>query len=276
MIITLNQQRLRHSFIILYFLFAALVVWRTVLFVLPATPDDTMNLSVLLWGSGYQIIALYGAFIGFVISRAWGGRNSLLGRTVLAFSFGLLMQSWGQTFASYYVIKLGDVPYPSLADIGFFGSIFFYIYGAWGLAKMSGIRPFVKSWKTLMAWLLTIISIGIAYYIFLAEATMDISHPIQSFLNFGYPLGQAIYIAIVLTTLLLLRSVTGGVMKAPIVIFLVALVVQYLSDFIFLYQAIRDLYIPGGVIDILYLTAYFLMSLAILKLGRVFQELKNT
>src|SRR3990167_711806 len=100
--------------------------------------SSTENLRQL-WAAIYQVMALYGAGIGILISNYWGGRKSTFGKSILFFSLGLLLQSFGQSSYSYYIFfEKIEVPYPSVGDIGFFGSVLAYIAGIIYLARVSG------------------------------------------------------------------------------------------------------------------------------------------
>jgi len=56
------------------------------------------------------------------------------------------------------------------------------------------------------------------------------------FLDFGYPLGQAVYVSLALVVLLSLGKFLGGVMKRPVLLLLLAFILQYAADFNFLYS----------------------------------------
>jgi hypothetical protein len=99
--------------------------------------------------------------------------------------------------------------------------------------------------------------------------------PLVVFLDFGYPLGQAIYISLAVLTYLLSRSVLGGIMKMRILFILFALVIQYMSDYTFLYQASRGVWHAGGINDFLYITAYFIMALSLLQFESVYRTIKE-
>ena len=100
------------------------------------------------WGSLYQIMAVFGGVIGLAVSHKWGGNKSLLGKAIMFFSIGLLLQSFGQTVDSYYnFFKNATIPYPSLGDLGFMGSVVAYIAGAAYLMKATGFGFSIKSLK---------------------------------------------------------------------------------------------------------------------------------
>ncbi len=263
---------------ILSFLFVLFAAWRIALFILPIfLPEVAMDGWSFAWGASYQLVALFGAITGFLVARAWGGWSSVFGRVILAFSFGLLFQSIGQAIASYYVYTTGEVPYPGLDDIGFFGSVLFYIYGVFMLARVSGAKLSLTSvGKKVQAFILPVGMLVLSYCIFLKDYGFGDSNKVKILLDFGYPLGQALYIAIAIFVYLLSSKILGGRMRRPILFIIVALIVQYVSDFTFLYQVTNELYIPEGINDFMYFISYFFMALSLIQLGIVFDKIKNS
>ena len=63
-------------------------------------------------------------------------------------------------------------------------------------------------------------------------------------------------------------------MRLPILLFLGALVLQYLSDFSFLYQASAGTWYAGGWNDFLYLISYLAMTVALLFVGHTLEKIK--
>ncbi len=251
---------------IILFIFLCLAVWWGALQFIGS--EETSEFRNLVWAALYQIIALLGGVWGLAISRSWGGAKSVMGRAIISFAIGLLLQVFGQTVFSYYNLLLTvDIPYPSIADIGFFGSIPFYIYGIILLSKASGVAVSLKSFVNQMqAILIPVGMLLLSYYFFLREYEFEGVNPLQVFLDFGYPLGQAIYVSIAILTYLLSRKVLGGVMKNKVLFLLAALVVQYLADYNFLYQAINETWSNGGYGDFIYMVAYFLMAVGLIQL----------
>jgi len=256
-------------------LFVIVVVWWALL--LPFEPE-VFSAEKYIWGSVYQVLALWGAICGFIISWRWGGIRSVLGRSLFAFSVGLLLQVFGQSTYSYYNL-VADIqaPYPSLGDVGFFGSVIAYIYGITLLAKASGAKVSLRSYgNQVLAFVIPAVVLALSYIAFLREYEFDWAEPIRVFLDFGYPLGQAIYVSLALLTLLLTRRTLGGVMKAPILFIVVVLLVQYISDYNFLYQAFQESWFVGGYGDMLYATSYFLMGIGLIYIGRAFEKVTRS
>ena len=232
--------------------------------------------NALVWGTLYQIVAFWGAVCGLYMSRQWGGVKSLIGKVTLLFSIGLLAQCFGQSVSSYYFFTGGQVAYPSIADIGFFGSVLLYIWGVLLLAKTAGVTLSFKSMKAkVFAVIFPMILLIGSYFIFLKGYTVDWNAPVKTFLDFGYPLGQAFYLSVAILTASLSQGVLGGIMKKPLMLFVVALLLQYFSDFTFLYQSNAGTYVAGGMVDFMYFVAYFVMALSLIQFGVIFDKVSS-
>jgi len=253
---------------VLLFLFFSL--WWLIL-MLFAQPDSILN---QVFAAFYGSIALIGGIWGMTVSKKWGGYKSVMGRSIFMFSLGLLAQEFGQLTYSYYIYFSGiDVPYPSVGDIGYFGSILCYIYGVFLLGKATGSRVSLRSLSGRMQSLLLPLAILLASYLaFLSGYEFDWSAPLTVFLDFGYPFGQAIYVSIALLVYILSRKVLGGIMRQPTLILLFALLIQYFSDYTFLYQANRGTWYAGGVNDYMYTVSYFLMTYGLIRLAEAYNK----
>ena len=253
------QKEFRYRIAIFVFLFYT--AWWVILFV-AQTSDPTFS---ELFSDTYGITALIGCFIGLGVSARWGGLKSKMGRAVGAFALGLAAQAFGQFIYTFYFLTQGiEAAYPSLGDVGYFGSIPLYIYGVMLLASASGIRFSLKKMhNALFAIVIPLVLLAASYYSFLQGYEFDFEEPIRVFLDFAYPLGQAIYISLALVTLVVSRKILGGVMRRKIFFILIALVLQYSADYLFLYQQIQETWVAGGVSDYLYLVSYFVMTMAL-------------
>jgi hypothetical protein len=232
----------------------------------------------LYWGASYQVIAWYGAIIGFFVARRWGGFRSYVGAAVSAFALGLLFQSFGQTAYTWYIHILHiPIPYPSVGDIGYFGSIPCYVYGAFMLAKASGAKISIRTYASkIYAFIIPALLLGFSYYMFLMGYEADPTQPLKTFLDFGYPLGQAVYVSMAVLAYLLSRKFLGGIMRLPVLFFIIALIAQYFSDSTFLYQAMNGAYYPANINDLMYFISYLFMTISIAYIGEVFNWVKKT
>lgn len=247
-----------------FFLFLVMLIWWVGLHALNAS-----DFAKMIWGASYQAVAIWGAIWGLIIAKTWGGVRSVMGRAILAFSVGLLLQDFGQTAFFYYnMFGNVDIPYPSIADLGYFGSIPFYIYGAVMLAQASGAKMSLKSLAgQLIALVVPLAMLAASYLLFLKNYTFDWSEPMRVLLDFGYPFGQAIYVSFAILAFLLTQKTLGGIMKHRVLFILLALVVQYIADGNFLFQAATETWTASGYGDLLYLLAYLFMAIGLLKLN---------
>jgi hypothetical protein len=271
---TIKENLTKKIFFIPFLLLIVFTIWR---FYLMFYGFGNRSYDIQIWAASYQLMAWFGVICGFYLAGLWGGWKSLVGRASLAFAFGLLAQSFGQSVFSYFFYKGINTPYPSIADVGFFGSIPFYIYGAFLLVKFYNTKKSLNSLKNFA--LIFIIPIGmllISYFIFLNGYQFDWSQPLKIILDFGYPLGQSAYVSLAILAFLLSLSSLGGIMKKPTLLFIFSLVAQYVADYTFLYKSNNGTFVGGGIVDYLYLIAYFLMAVSLIQLGLIFYRIKNS
>lgn len=232
----------------------------------------------LVFGAVYgTVFTFVGAVLGYKYSKKWGGWSSTVGRSMIILSLGLVAQLFGQLVFSYYnIVRHVDVPYPSLADVGYFGSIPLYVYGMWLLAKASGVRLRLSNVShNVQIVLVPLLLLVASYVLFLRTYEFDWAQPLLVFLDFGYPLGQAVYVSVALLTYSLSRSMLGGVLRENILLFIYAFLAQYVADFNFLYQNIHGTWENGGYGDFLYLLSYFIMTMALVKFGKAVDRIEE-
>lgn len=235
------------------------------------------GLAVQWFGTTYGLMALIGSIIGLLGVKKWGGFKTVLGKALTFFSLGLLAQEVGQLTYAYYIYGAKiQIPYPSWGDMAYFGSVLLYICAAFFLTKAVGAQYLLKSTNyKFIAVIVPGILLAVSYAVFLYRHEYDFSHPLTVFLDFGYPIGQAVYISIAITAYLLSRKMLGGVMKSGIVLIILALFIQYIADFTFVYQSSRGTYLAGKFDDFLYLLAYFALASAMVKFHTIHHSLKT-
>lgn len=239
---------------------------------------SAQGLSVQWFESGtYGGVALIGAIIGFIVFRKWGGLKSIIGKSLLFFSLGLLAQEMGQLIYTYYVyVDKIQIPYPSWGDVAYFGSVLLYITAVIYLARAAGVGLSLKNIKyKVIAVLLPIILLVVSFSILLHNHHYDTSKPLTVFLDAGYPIGEALYISIAIVAYLLSRKLLGGVLKPGILLVLFALCVQYSADFSYIYLTNRNTYTPGDYNDLLYLISYYFMTIAMLNFYVIYKKIKT-
>ncbi len=249
---------------LVFVLWLAYTLWW--LFINFIIPDNSVQGE--LWGGTHGLAALLGATIGLINARAWGGMKSLVGKAMIVFSFGLLCQLFGQIIFAYYV-SFGHVelPYPSLADFGYFGTIPFYIYGAYLLAKWSGATK-LFCWREqgvflvgLVLSVLLIISAPMFYYGYIIHR-LSLLGVLFSYL---YILSNTIFVFLsVAPYFSLCRTVRWSIYR-PVLFFSVALIFQYIADYVFFIQVNYLPVIPGSIIDYFYFFAYCLMAIGLIR-----------
>lgn len=259
--------------IAVYFFFTILSLWWFFIYSRGLKEGIENNAFTLI----YPFVSLFGGIVGFFVSKNWGGVKSDIGKAISLLSLGLLAQFFGQASFAYFIyIKGIEVPYPSVADIGFLGSAIFYIIGASFLLKSSGIKFSLKSLKgKIITLIIPLVIITFSYFFFLKGYEFDWSSPLKIFLDFGYPLCDATYLFIILLTFLLCKNFLGGNIRKLVLFLSIALTFQYIADSTFLYQASNGTWYVGGINDYLYFSSYFLMTLALIYSGKVFQEIKS-
>lgn len=215
----------------------------------------------------YGLIGLSGGLYGIKLSLTkWGGWKSVIGKGIILLPLGLIGQWFGlQVWTYYNVVVKVEVPYPSLADLGYFALIPAYTLGAWMFAHASGAKFSLrtKSGK-ILALIIPFIALVIAYALFLKDIGFDLSNPVKLFLDIGYPLGEIIPVSIALFTFTLSRNLLGGTMKSRILYLVGAFFFQFLTEYAFLYAAGAATYVNGGFNDLMYATSYTIMSLGLI------------
>lgn len=235
------------------------------------------GVSVQWFGGTYGSVALIGAITGFLAARKWGGFKTVLGKALTFFSLGLLAQEAGQLIYTYYIYGAKiQIPYPSWGDAAYFGSVLLYIIAAYFLTKVAGAKFSLKHVRyKAVAVIVPVLLLATSYWVLLHGQQYDTSHPLTVFLDFGYPMGQAIYISIAITAYLLSRKLLGGFMKKGILLVILALSVQYVADFMFIYQSNRGTWLTGRLDDLLYLIAYFVMATAMIKFHTIYKQVRS-
>lgn len=213
----------------------------------------------------YGIIAISGAILGVFSAKIWNFHKSYIGLTITALSLGLLSQGIGQFVYAYLVLIVqSEELYPSVAEIFFVTSIIFYIIGAFALSQVVGLKNSLQNAKDfLYAFSLGAGLLIFAYYKFISEHTIEAeSNFTLLFLELFYPFGQSIFVFFSFFGLLLIRNILGGRITNQVFLIFLSLIAQFFADT--LYSKIAEQYS-----DILYISSYSLMALAIVYFGDI-------
>lgn len=207
-----------------------------------------------------------------VKSKMWGRFGSILGKAIFFFSLGLFLWGSGENIWSYYNFFKGEpAPYPSLADIGFAPSIFFWIVGTVYLAKATGaIHAFRTSRVAkLLAIFVPVVLFAVSYHMLVRVARGGVlvppgESPLKVVLDIAYPLGDFLALTFALVVFTLSRKYLGGFYRPAIASILVGLATMYFGDFSFSYTTTTGTFYNGNWGDLLLATGNFLMTFGIL------------
>ncbi|HMQ01858.1 MAG TPA: hypothetical protein PKD79_02185 [Candidatus Doudnabacteria bacterium] len=264
----------KKAFYLITAIFVIVVLWWITIFARGLTEGAENQ----YFTTAYSIIALLSGIAGLVYAQKWGGFHSTLGSAIAMFAFGLIAQFLGQIIYSYYIIvREIDVPYPSLGDISFFAAVLFNIYGSYLLAKVCGIRLSLKQFRgRALAIAIPALMLFVSYWLLLRGYEIDPSEYWLLFLDFGYPIGQAIFVSIALLTLFMSKDILGGMMRKSIILLLLALISQFVFDFSFSYQYTYGEVYAGDALDLFHSVSYYLMTIAIFSIGNMFYKVQDS
>ena len=220
----------------------------------------------------FGLIPLFGGIVGMLKSKIWGGLKSILGRSVFFFSLGLALWGFGESIWSYYnFFRAEPAPYPSIADIGFAPSIFFWILGTYFLSQAAGAMFALRKSKAAKAttgFLLVALS-AVAYHMLINVARGGVLVPdgetsLKTILDIAYPLGDFLALIFAVTVFALSRKYLGGLYRFAIAFILVGLGLMYFGDFMFSYTTTTGTFYNANIGDLLLATGTFAMTFGIL------------
>jgi hypothetical protein len=214
------------------------------------------------------IIPFLGALAGFRNAKLWGGFRSAIGKAIILISLGTLTWSIGMLAWNYFifVVKV-EVPYPSWADAAFILSWPLWALGVVYLSKATGVKFALRQTKgKILLFIVPIVAIVASYYLLIKVARggiieLDVLNVWKLFFDLFYPIGTAVILAVALTFFSLSRDFLGGRYKIPIAVLVVAFLINYLSDFMFSYTTTNGTYFNGHLVDFLFVTAMYLLSM---------------
>jgi len=219
----------------------------------------------------FGLMPLIAGAISMWRSEVWGGFKSAIGKALFFIGLGIFLWGLGETIWSYYNFFLGiPAPYPSLAEIGFAPSIFFYSLGTIFLAKATGAKFGLRSKAAKIFLILSPIVILVAsYYLLVSVARGGIlvpsgETPLKLILDIVYPLGGFVGITVAIIVSGLSFKYLGGVYKFDIYSLLFGLVGMFISDVIFSYTTTVGTYYNANLGDLVFGISWFLISFGVL------------
>ena len=217
------------------------------------------------------VIPLYAGVICMVSAKRWHGLMSFVGKGIFFLGLGLLFWGAGELVWSYYNFFAGvAAPYPSLADIGFAPSTFFYCAGVVYLLRAAGADAGLsrKYAKPLMAAMI-VVMFFISYYILVVLARGGVlvtqGDPIlKSVLDVAYPVGDFISLTLsVVISGLSFRYLTKEY-RAGVIALLFGIAAMFAADTIFSYTTTKGTYFNGDFGDLVFTVGTFLLAFGVL------------
>ncbi len=250
--------------ILFYYIF--LFAWWLFFFVTGRAHHGDISLGEALYQFALGLIPLVGGIAGFLKSKKWGGLKSHVGRALFFISLGGVCWGIGQMFWSLYynIFTKVEIPYPSLADVGYSLSFPFLAIGLVNLSKATGAKFSLKHpMGKLLALFIIIIGVIIAYYLLIVVARSGVISPntdfLKVFFDFAYPLGDLTILLSALLVYGLSFKYFGGRYKLPIISILLGLLVLFFGDFSFSYTTTIGTYFNGHWVDLVLPTAWMLI-----------------
>lgn len=239
---------------IVFSYFVLVAIWWLVLYLL----NIKYNIHNYLYQFGFGLIPLLGGLSGIVKSKKWGFLRSKVGSAVFFISSGLVSWGLGQMAWSFYNIVLKiEVPYPSLADVGYIGAVPLWAIGIVYLSKATGARFSLKKIHgKIFLFIIPLLASIISYYLLIVVTrggSIDLNNELlKLFFDFAYPIGDLIILTLALLIYGLSFNYLGGRFKIPIMTLVAGFILMYLTDFSFSYVTTVETYYNGHWVDLLF------------------------
>ena len=240
------------------------------------TTHTTSGFYNYLYSFLFGLIPLFGGALAMLRSRLWGGLKSSVGKAVFFIGLGIFLWGAGESIWSYYNFFLGvAAPYPSLADLGFAPSIFFYGLGMFFLSGATGAKfalrhPSAKVFAVLAPIIIAVLS----YYILVVIARGGVVVPsgetlLKTVLDIAYPLGDFLGLTLAVVISGLSFRYLGGKYKPDIFALLAGLTTMFIADTIFSYTTTINTYYNADFGDLLLTFGMFFLTYGVLGFAKV-------
>ena len=253
------------SWAILVYYFV-LVIWWAILY-FSGIKETFQN---YLYQFGLGLIPLIGGIMGMLNSRKWGFLSSDVGRATFFISAGLTAWGIGQMFWSlYYNILLKiEIPYPSLADVGYISALPLWTYGIIKLSRATGAKASIKKLTgKLLLFTIPVLAVIFSYYLLIVIARQGVIDfnvgGLKLFFDLAYPLGDLIILTLALLIYGLSFNYLGGRFKLPIITIIGGFIFMYFTDFTFSYVTTIETYFNGHFVDLMFPSALMLVAFGI-------------
>lgn len=258
----------------LIFLILILIFWSVLFFT--NTKDGFYN---YFYSFLFGLIPLLGGLIAMFRSKIWGGLKTAIGKAVFFIGLGIFLWGCGEMIWSYYNFFLKiPAPYPSIADLGFAPSIFFYGLGTFYLSKVTGAKfGFRNKFAKFFLLLAPFVILAFSYYLLVTVARGGVLIPeseslLKTVLDIAYPLGDFLALSIAIIISGLSFQYLGGRYTLSIVTILVGLGVMFLGDTVFSYATTVGTYYNGNWGDLLLTLGTFLLAFGVLGFSKLYES----
>jgi hypothetical protein len=253
--------------------FLILIVFWVILFTSGARDGFYNYFFVFLYG----LIPLFGGIAAMKGFYFWGKFMNAIGKAVFYIGLGLFLWGCGETVWAYYNFFTNvDIPYPSLADLFFAPSVFFYALGAIYLARTTADVALKTAFGKVFVIFAPAILFGISYYILIVVARGGVllsegGLTLKTALDILYPLGDFVALSVSVIVSGLSFKYLAGEYKADIMLILSGLATMFVADSIFSYTTTINTAYNGDLGDLVFTLAVFLLTCGVLG----FNTLKN-
>jgi len=249
-----------------FFLIVLIIFWIS-LFAARSTEGFYNYLYSFLFG----LIPFFGGAVAVVKSKLWGGLKTPIGKAVFFIGLGMFLWGCGEMIWSYYNFFLAEpAPYPSLADLGFAPSIFFYGLGAIYLSMVTGAKYGLRSGLAKVLVIIgSLLSFAVAYYLVVIVARGGVLIPegetaLKAVLDIAYPLGSVLALTIAMVVSGLSFRYLGGRYTTDIIAILLGLGMMFIGDTMFSYATTIGSYYNGNFGDLVLTFGTFLLTYGVL------------
>jgi hypothetical protein len=261
-----------------YFMSLLLILWLVLWFV-----NSTDGFYNYLYSFLFGLTPLVAGAIALAKSHNWGGLSTAIGKAVFFVGLGIFLWGCGELIWSYYNFVLNvPAPYPSLADIGFAPSIFFYGLGAFYFSKVTGAKFALRNNFVKVLVVITLVAItALSYYLLVEVARGGVVVPegepvLKMILDLAYPIGDFLALLIAVIVSGLSFQYLGGRYKNDIFAIWLGLFFMFVGDTLFSYHTTVGTYYNANFGDLLLALGTFLLSYGVLGFCKETQEKQNT
>ena len=200
------------------------------------------------------------AVLGMFYGTLWSYRlNRRIGLAWCLFLLAMINWALGDMIWAYYDLIVGEVPYPSIADIFYLSIYIFFFVGILRIPRLPD-----NSSSTSWLWLdilIVMFSASIIFWNFLiGPIILDNQQPwLAVLVNSAYPIGDLFLIMAITMIIVLPRS---PLWLKPLYLMMMGHILSAVADVIYLYQTINETYASAAFFNILFSIAPLALMLS--------------